>query len=491
MKKILLVSYYGFKDSLKCASESLEKLGYEVDTYPLFRYAFDSHDKKPNYKEHFNSYVQESSPDIILWWFFYVPTEVVSFIHTNNPRCYSILFNWDDPYTWFDKHNQIKDKCPYFDLVVATCEETLSNYITNGAKDAIFSPPGFDPKINYPLNDNKYTCDVSICCTNLYEDLNSYSDQYINRKELIDLLASQKEFSFHLYGPEFLKYRYPDNYKGFVQYNDLNDIYNKSRINISTHVCCSKNKYINERTVLILGSGGLLMVDPVKGMDSLISKEECVYIDKENIISQIKDILAKYERSEKERSENNTMKEKAQLKSLQYTWDSWARKLHQKISLHFFDDLFYRQLYIIPENIVNLREYWTKEGVNQNQVPFKFEVPKTFDYPQYSMDTKWSETKLIDKNVSKEYLFWHYRVNSRSSRYKLQFDSKKNFDIKQILDDCKIDPGCWFEVNNKFRAITRREDIDNNLLYLETINKQYPYSDINVLLSLYFDIVEK
>ena len=129
MKKILFVSYYGFKDSLECARESLSKLGYVLDTYPLFRYAYDTYDKKEDYKEHFNNYVKSFSPDIILWWFFYVPTDIIRYISTNNQQCFSIIFNWDDPFVWTEeKINDIPGKCPFFDLALVTCEETLELY---------------------------------------------------------------------------------------------------------------------------------------------------------------------------------------------------------------------------------------------------------------------------------------------------------------------------------------------------------------------------
>ena len=479
MKKILVVSYYGFKDSLDCARKSLEKLGYVVDTYPLFRYAYDTHDRKENYKEHFNAYVQESSPDIILWWFFYVPPEVIRFIIVNNPKCFSILFCWDDPFVWSERNSKLSEKCPYFDLVVATCEETLVEYKNHGSKDVMFCPPGYDPSIHFPIDDEKYDCDISICCTNLYDDTSVYNDQYINRRELIDELVKIQDIKFHIYGPDFLKYKYPNNYKGFVQYSDLNNVYNRSRINLSTHVCCSKSKYVNERTILILGSGGLLLVDPVKDIDTLFTTEECIFIQKDSITEQVKEILANYD-------SYREMKKKGKEKSLLYTWDKWAEKIHKRVCEKFFDEDFYRKLYTIPENIVNLREYWNHEGVNYDQVPFKFEVPKNFDYPQYTIDSK-----LVDKKVSKEYIYWHYRLNSRVSRYILQFDSKKNFDLKKILDESKIDPGCWFDINGCFRSISKGKDVDANLQRIELIGNQYPYTDINRLLSLYFDIVEK
>lgn len=512
MKKILLVNYYGMKDSIKCAGESLEKLGYIIDSYPLFRYAYDINDKKENYKDHFNQYIQETLPDIIFWWFIYVHVDIIRFISVNNPKCYSILFCWDDPFIWIDKNTNISEKCPYFDLAVTACEESIDEYKKYGTKDVVFCPPGYDTKINYPMDEtnDKYQCDISICCTNLYEDSNIYSDQYINRRELIDIIVegstsggeedkgniSDIGYTFHIYGPEFMKYRYPDNYKGFIEYNKLNEIHNKSKINICTHVCSSKSNYINERSILVLGSGGLLMVDPVKNINTIINDNECIFIQKDRVVDQIKEILSDISNNI---GKYKTIKHNGHKRSMEYTWDKWAEKIHKKIGMYFFNDTTYRTLYNIPENIVNLKDYWEKEGIFYNHIPFVFDVPKNFDYPQYSMDNSTNENNTITSEVSeaklstksKEYLYWHYRIYSRLPRYILQFDSKKNFDIKDILNKCKIDSSGWFKINNIFKSITKADNTDRNLLLLETLNRQYPYSDVNSLLSLYFDINDK
>src|SRR5687768_16464138 len=98
MKTILLISYYGFKDSLNSAKESLEKFGYKLETYPLFKYAYDMNDKLPDYVEHFENYINEINPDIFLWWFIGIPAENISYIRDKFPKIYSIMFSWDDPF---------------------------------------------------------------------------------------------------------------------------------------------------------------------------------------------------------------------------------------------------------------------------------------------------------------------------------------------------------------------------------------------------------
>lgn len=47
----------------------LERLGYEVLDYPLFRYANDQFDKKRNYLRHFHETVIDLDPDVLIWWY--------------------------------------------------------------------------------------------------------------------------------------------------------------------------------------------------------------------------------------------------------------------------------------------------------------------------------------------------------------------------------------------------------------------------------------
>ncbi len=436
MKKILIISYYGLREALDSAANSLKNYHYEIDTYPLFQYAYDINDKVKNYNEHFDEYVKKSNPDIILWWFINVPTETINYI-TSRHNAFNILYCWDDPFVWTDPHSLIKEKSKFFDLAAVTCEETLKNYIDNGSKDAIYCPPGYDPKVNFPIKNNVYDCDISICCTNLYEDLNLYSDQDINRKYLIDTLIKEKDIVFNIYGPEFLKYKYPNNYKGFVQYKDLNTIYNKSRINICTHVCKSKSKYINERTILILGSGGLLYVDKPKDLDKLfINGKDCVVIE-DDFIPQIKHILKNYD--------NYTeIKENGKKISYEYTWDKWAEILHRYLGDKFFDEIAYKERYDLKED--DLKKYWNDIGIYEKQIPYKS-----------------SHTKRITK--------------------------KENFDIKKIISECNIDIKCWMEINHHFNEISENINVEENLMSIAKISSNYPYSNINKLLAIYFDTV--
>lgn len=331
MIKILIIAYYNLNNALKHAADALIQNDIEVDSFPLFKYHKDAISKVDNYDELLINYINMHQPDYILWWYVNIPTYMFKNIISNIKKINHFLFNWDDPYNRYDC--DLINKAKYFDIVYVTSEYNLDYYTNNGTHKAIYLLPGYNPLIHYPIdsnpidfyslkNSNPYICDISFCCTNLYDD-NTYDNQYINRKKLIDDLyeAQQKcNFKLNLYGTKVLNI-YPLSYKGYVPYDETNMVYNCSKINLCTHVQQNAYKYINERTIQILGSGGLLLIDKVDGLEQILTPDEdCIILDKNNYVEQIINILKNYD--------NYTyIKHNGHNKSLQYTWNEWAKEI--------------------------------------------------------------------------------------------------------------------------------------------------------------------
>ena len=329
MNNICIISYYGLRDALQCAASSLQDIGYVVSDFSLFKYMYDIHDKNINYQQMLIQHITENNINVVLWWFINIDTDEFINIKTVTGVKY-VLFNWDEPFNW--NHCDLVSKSKYFDAVYVTCQETLDNYVQNGAKNAYYLLPGFSPKIHnimHTIDDDdrkKYACDISFCCTNLYQcDLN-YPNQYINRKKLIDEIyqeACNNKFIFHIYGPDFLQELYPNSYRGYCSYDISKKVFNCSKINLCTHVLCDKTGYINERVILIGGCGGLLLMDNIKGIDKIFMiNREVVILDKIDFISQIKLILDNYESYKQ-------IKNNFYAKCINnYTYNDWAKIIH-------------------------------------------------------------------------------------------------------------------------------------------------------------------
>lgn len=327
VKKILITSYYDLRESLLLAAQALMKYDMHVVGYPLMQ---REKEMGSAYLQDLHENIKKNNIDVILWWHFSLPTKDVEYIVTNNPDVKNIYFNWDEPYNWIINDNINKAK--YLDCAFITCEGTTKNYTDHGSKQAVCLYPGFDPNVHHPHIDDPdalsdYECDISICCTNLYDNLEKYPDQYIERKKLIDTIYSNQDkygYKFSIYGSEKFRDLYPKSYRGFIKYNDTGKLFAASKINICTHVLCNKYGYLNERNILIMASGGLLFVDPVDGIDKILGhKKNCFIFDRNIFMEQIIDILKNY-------GDYYLVRYNALEKSKEYTWDKWAQTINNE-----------------------------------------------------------------------------------------------------------------------------------------------------------------
>ena len=321
--KLLITSYYGLRESLLSAANSLRKNGINVIDFPLLK-IYRSSDIL-NKKLEFDNFIKKECPDMILWWYINIPFDDFKYIIENNKHIKNFYFNWDDPHNW--NPTKLYKKCQFIDCSFVCCEQSLPKYLEFGSKQVVYSLPGYDSKIhNIIVYDNNN--DISFCCTNLYVDNEIYPNQYINRKELIDnIYINQKKynFTFYIYGPEFLKALYPESYKGYIKYEETNKVFNYSKINLCVHVQSNAYKYLNERTILILGSGGLLYIDKVDGIETILeSNINCVIIDKNNYLMQIRNILDNYDKY-------YAIRHNGHIKSKEFTWDKWALNVASQI----------------------------------------------------------------------------------------------------------------------------------------------------------------
>jgi hypothetical protein len=237
--KIILTVYYHLIESLLLASNYLKKCDsrIEVVPYPIFQKAVDIHCKLDNWVDDFVEFVDRENGDVIFWWYATIPTEDMKTIHKKCANVKHMFFNWDEPFNW--KPNDLENKAKFFDAVFVTAEEKLIEYEKNGTKNAYCLYPAYCPKIHYPIMDDndeiikRFECDISICCTNLYDNDEIYDRQLFKRKDIIDSIYNNQKkygYKFKIFGGEKIKSLYPDSYGGFVCYEDLNFVFNYSKL---------------------------------------------------------------------------------------------------------------------------------------------------------------------------------------------------------------------------------------------------------------------
>lgn len=188
---LLIVGYYHLADGFRTSANYLSK-DYNIYFFPFCHYI----DSKFNIKselikyikgercEHYECGLQENNPpiDVVLFWnykYFIESHEGLNlFVMMKEEIKHKVIYlgyNWDPlpPMSEIDilKLSFIRMLNGYL-----SCDGREIKYLKeHGEYNYVYCPPGFDPQVTYYVYDPTYECDVSIVCTNLYEDYNIFA----------------------------------------------------------------------------------------------------------------------------------------------------------------------------------------------------------------------------------------------------------------------------------------------------------------------------
>ena len=344
--KILLAGYYGYADGYLAGAKGLIDLGHELSFFPLMtmihkKYSIDdlinvlngNSLSYENLKKKYSEYVNDSpdiKPDICLWW---QPVPQLSVQNLakikNQTSCKFIQLNWDPSAiieTDHKEHISSFRKCvealPFFNKILVV-NSKLINHLQKYNRYNIpikHFYPGHHESTSFYNENKEYACDISIICTNLYEDLNLWKGTKICRKHIVDAIYSRKDIDFHFYGPERFKTLYPRAYKGFIKYGDCNKVFSNSKINLNISpvgdslneiINGEKRNYMSERCPQILACKGLMICE-TDLTPLLVPGKDYIKIDNvENFIKLIPEIL-------KNDEEYNKIRESGYQKALKH-----------------------------------------------------------------------------------------------------------------------------------------------------------------------------
>ena len=287
--KIVIVAWGEVGNNIvTAAKEEFQKQGIETSIIGILKCK-----DHPKPFDIFRKRIVKESPDVILWWFWACDFDFIKIARGATPDSLQVMFNWDDPHCWTYKLNKMKDRLQYFDMTLVCSSEKLEEYRKIVPESHLYFPP-FSPKYHYHDYDEKFSCDVSFICTNLYGDKDMFPDQFVDRRSLLQAFE-KSSLNFHLYGPESIKAAAPTSYQGPVDFAINRKVFSSSKINLCTHVITAQN-YLNERVVTCLASKGLLLTDPTPGLGGFLQDGEHVVTMKSNdpeaIVKQAEDIIA-------------------------------------------------------------------------------------------------------------------------------------------------------------------------------------------------------
>lgn len=478
MKNIVIISYYELKDYFLYVEKIFEQHKFTVINYSLFKYAYDKYDKIEHYEKHMNEFIQSNNIDIILWWFIDVPLSVFNYIKQNNMDKLFIIYNSNDP---INVNSELLDKIKLFDILVTSSNHNINLYKSYpNFKSVIFGPMGYDPILFHPISQNdfineyeEFNCDISMVLNNFFSN-EQFPDQVVSNKDLIDNiinLCETNKYRLKLYGISLLKDLYPKYYCGIISYNNLNFLFNFSKINIINSPSKDIDTYINENVMQILGSGGLLLHDKTNNIDKiLLDGTNCILYNDNNYCNLINDILSNYEKYVNIRK--NTI-------SLEYSWDKWVENIMREIGINLFDGKLYSQLYNLKLTDDDLLKYWKEIGCKSKQICFDFNVPDNFNTEEYIKKTN------IKNN--KKYAYLHWFVNGKSNVYIKNKIKVKSSSIPLITAKSDIIMEDYYDVCTILNKVIKCDTVDEGLIKLNTYCSDVPHIKINDILNKYIE----
>lgn len=435
--KLIIVGWNYLINPIITAKNHFEILGNEVYFLPLLQYNIKFSGEV--LYDALYSFIQNIDPDVILWWNWECDKNVMKNLKINTPNIIHCLFNWDHPFClseWDNNTNRQITSKNIWDIVFVTGDCNLDKYIKSGSSEAYYLRMFADEEIHYPEKDPKYECDVSIVCTSLYENKSIFSNQLLDRTEMITNLINAG-LNVKIYGPEHFKSQFPDQYSGFAHFMDNHKIFSNGKVNICTHGV-NGYKYCNERVGTILSSGGLLFCDKVDGIEEILTDgKDCILIDEQNYVSQVRNIVENYDKySHIKQNAIKTAKKK-------FNPETWCSFINEKI-------LLYKQKNIKKYPNKNVPRF-TFKNYQKNKFSIVMTCYNRIDQLMRTLNT-------IQSSSWPKELIEVICYDDRSEKEPCILDtSKYTFNIKIIYAEFERDPKIinpTYAYNNAFKYIT-------------------------------------
>jgi spore maturation protein CgeB len=185
-----------------------------------------------------------------------------------------VYYSFDDPDLLDSNPIQPKE----FEYAVTCCEGSLPWYEKHGVKAITLYPPA-DLDLHGKAKPNpEHESDICFIGTNTYPKerfprvLASRRDMILG-VETLGQIALYGHWNRGRFGWGSPVYSLPacmeELYRGWVDYNDHPGIYAAAKINLGSHIRPDGYKYLNQRVIDTMASGGFLLCDAVNGIDEV------------------------------------------------------------------------------------------------------------------------------------------------------------------------------------------------------------------------------
>lgn len=256
-----------------CIAQGFERIGCSV-VYLASRKLETKCDPLDNAFDLFGDHVREVRPDILFWTMCKrdCPEGLIAHLKTIRPEMRTVYHSFDDPCAIETDHPQEPKQ---FDCAVTCCEGSIPWYERQGVKAICLYPPADQELHGKAAPVAAEQCDFSFAATTIYP-----KDRFpvlADRAEIVRRVAPLGKL--HLvgtwgeknadwgskYGPAELK----ECFKGYRQYEEMPGVYASAAINLNSHVRPDGYRYLNERVITCMASGGFMLCDRVNGIEEL------------------------------------------------------------------------------------------------------------------------------------------------------------------------------------------------------------------------------
>lgn len=259
--RICVTTWYGLRDTLLNAANHLRIRGHKV--YDLATLLV---------KTEVVQALVEMRLDLLIIWAMNIAAETIRHLRIQCPNVRVVIFNWDDPHVRLVSMEYIA-LAKTVDHVFS-CVKPDTQYIQGVTQELVpYSVPHSYLLPPYPyytfieedeeanLLPGQFTHDIAFLIGNLYANEPAVA---VNREYLIHAL--QPHFKVVVYGGADVQKAFPEVYGGHLDFNGVSLVLTQrvAKLWISTHVCIADG-YLNERCMLIMGSGNVLVTETIPG----------------------------------------------------------------------------------------------------------------------------------------------------------------------------------------------------------------------------------
>jgi len=279
--KVLLVGGLNLAESLWCVHRGFERLGCSLVYVPTLESVHGT-SKRPRAAAQPEIEEAAAQADLLFWWQAQTDAwaRIVPALRQAHPKLRTVAMSIDDPYAI--DHLRPNHSLG-FEFAVTCCKGSLPWYAEHGVKAMVGYPPVDRDVHGLASPDPKYRCDISFAATNVYPASFGGTNPF-TRVQMIDAVEGLGDVRVyggwgatqHDWGGRFgLGDDHMRLWRGTLPYAELPaKVFSASRINLCNHVRPDGEGYLNERVTECLASGGFLLCDRVKGIESIFAEDK-------------------------------------------------------------------------------------------------------------------------------------------------------------------------------------------------------------------------